>query len=114
MCIRDRVVELLHETYLRLLLYRFVSGTVLTHAERIVAPHIFHRKLHKSRHAHCRFHVVREHKECAARTYETAVYRDAVHNHCHGKLAHTGMQKRPDEITVCKGMSMLEKTVSLI
>ena len=108
------VVQFLHETDLRLLLYGFVGRSVFADTESVMAPDEFNRQLHEGSHADCGFHIIAEDKERTAGRDDTSVKRHSDHDARHSELTHTGLQELPGEIAFLEGMSLLQESIGLI
>ena len=108
------IAELLHQTYLRLLLHRLVGRAVLTHTEGIVSPDELDREFHQSRHPDGRFHIVGEYEESAAGRDHAAVKCHTYAAAGHRKLGHAGLEEGATEVVCSQGASLLEEAVGLV
>ena len=87
------VLQLLHETYLCLLLYWLVSRTILTNAECIVGPYELDWKLHEGCHTDSWLHIVREYEEGTTSWDDTTMKSHTDATACHSKLCNTCLEE---------------------
>ena len=83
------VLELLHQTDLRFLLYGLVCRTIFTDAEGIMRPDELHWELHEGCHTDSGLHVVREDKEGTAGRDDTTMKSHTDTEASHSELSYT-------------------------
>ena len=108
------ILQLFHQSYLCLLFYGLMSGTVFAHTEGVMRPDELHRKLHQCRQAGGRLDVVAEDEERAASGDHASMQSDTVDDGCHCEFRNAGMQERTLEIMCLKGTTSLEEGVGLV
>ena len=108
------VSEVFHQADLGFMLDRLVRRTVLANAERVVRPDIDHVQAHQRRKTHCRFHVVREDEERAARRNHTPVQRHAVGHAGHRQFRDSSLKEFAAEVALREGLGLLEEAVRLV
>jgi len=88
------------------------AWSILSDAECIMSPYIFHGKFHKSGKTHDRLHVIREYEERSARAINAAVQSESVHHGSHGKLAYSAVEKLSRKSFFAKGLVFLRRIPS--